>query len=96
MRARLSGTLAEPTDTAGPEIAFDVTAPAHPGVTPWLGFSSASDSRVALKGTVLARRRGASLTGASLLVGQHVDDRGVDLAIGRRKGARERESRRRT
>ena len=70
VRARLSGTLAEPTDTAGPEIAVDVAAPRASELAPWLGFSSQSDARVALKGTVHVRRRQGSLTGASLLVGR--------------------------
>ena len=70
VRARLSGTLAEPTDTAGPEVAFDVAAPRARELTPWLGFSSASDARVALKGTVQVRRRDSSLTGGSLLIGR--------------------------
>ena len=70
VRARLSGTLAEPTDAIGPEVAFDVAAPRARDLTPWLGFSSQSDARVALKGTVQVRRRHASLSGASLLVGR--------------------------
>ena len=70
VRARLSGTLAEPTGTAGPQVAFDVTAPRARELTPWLGFSSASDARVALKGTVQVRQHEASLTGGSLLVGR--------------------------
>ena len=70
VRARLSGSLAEPADTAGPEIAVDVTAPRASELAPWLGFSSQSDARVALKGTVHVRRRHASLTGASLLAGR--------------------------
>ncbi len=70
VRARLSGTLAEPGDATGPEIAFDVTAPRARELTPWLGFSSASEARVALKGTVHLRRRHASLTGGSLLFGR--------------------------
>jgi hypothetical protein len=68
--ARLSGTLAEPTDRTGPEIAFEVTAPRARELTPWLGFSSESDARVALKGIVQVRQRHGSLTGASLLVGR--------------------------
>jgi hypothetical protein len=70
VRARLSGTLAEPTDAAGPEISFDVAAPRARELTPWLGFSSQSDAPVALKGTVQVRSRDASLTGGSLLVGR--------------------------
>jgi uncharacterized protein involved in outer membrane biogenesis len=70
VRARLSGTLAEPDAAAGPVIAFDVAAPRARELAPWLGFSSESDARVALKGAVEVRRRYAALTGASLLVGR--------------------------
>ncbi len=70
VRARLSGTLAEPGDAAGPEIAFDVAAPRARELTPWLGFPSDSDARVAVKGTVQLRSGLASLTGGSLLVGR--------------------------
>jgi uncharacterized protein involved in outer membrane biogenesis len=70
VRARLSGTLAEPTETTGVDVAFDVAAPRARELTPWLGFSSQSDARVALKGTVQVRRRHVSLTGGSLLVGR--------------------------
>ncbi|MGH8682354.1 MAG: AsmA family protein [Burkholderiales bacterium] len=70
VRARLSGTLVEPTDAQGPEIAFEVTAPRARELTPWLGFSSASDARVALKGTVQVRQHQASLSGGSLLFGR--------------------------
>ena len=70
VRARLSGTLAEPTATTGPEVAFDVAAPRARELTPWLGLSSESDTRVALKGTVRVTRRSASLTGGSLRIGR--------------------------
>ena len=70
VRARLSGTLAELAATAGPEVAFDVAAPRARELAPWLGFSSASDARVALKGTARVREGHGSLTGASLLVGR--------------------------
>ncbi len=70
VRARLSGTLAEPTGNTGPEIAFDITAPRARELTPWLGFSSESDARVALKGTVEVRQGHAALSGATLVVGR--------------------------
>ena len=70
VRARLSGTLAEPTDTTGPEIVVDLAAPRASELAPWLGFSSQSDARVAFKGTVQVRPRHASLTGASLRAGR--------------------------
>ncbi|HTO48244.1 MAG TPA: AsmA-like C-terminal region-containing protein [Burkholderiales bacterium] len=70
VRARLSGTLAEPTSTTGPEIAVDLTAPRASELAPWLGFSSRSDARVALKGIVQVQQRHASLTGASLRAGR--------------------------
>jgi hypothetical protein len=70
VRARLSGTLAEPADNSGPEITFDITAPRARELTPWLGFSSDSEARVALKGTVQVRQGHAALNGATLLVGR--------------------------
>ena len=96
VRARLSGTLAEPTDTAGPEVAFDVTAPRARELTPWLGFSSQSDARVALKGTVQVRRRQASLARATFVLGRTSMAGDVELADGRGEGAREGEPRRRS
>jgi hypothetical protein len=70
VRARLSGTLAAPTDATGPDIAFDVTAPYARELAPWLGFSSHSDAPVAFKGTVLVRRDQTSLTDGALRAGR--------------------------
>jgi uncharacterized protein involved in outer membrane biogenesis len=70
VRARLSGTLAAPTDGTGPDIEFDVTAPYARELAPWLGFSSQSDLPVALAGTVQVRRDHTSLTGGSLRAGR--------------------------
>jgi uncharacterized protein involved in outer membrane biogenesis len=70
VRARLSGTLAAPTDSTGPDIAFDVTAPYARELAPWLGFSSQSDAPVAFKGTVQVRRDQTSLTDGSLRAGR--------------------------
>ena len=70
VRARLSGTLAEPGDAAGPDIAVDLAAPRASELAPWLGFSSQADARVAFRGTVHVRRGHASLTDASLLAGR--------------------------
>ncbi|MGE5792457.1 MAG: hypothetical protein ACM36B_07180, partial [Bacteroidota bacterium] len=70
VRARLSGTLAEPSATIGPEIALDVTAPRARELAPWLGFSSGSDARVAVKGTVKVLEQVTSFTGGTLLVGR--------------------------
>ena len=70
VRARLSGTLAEPDERSGPVIAFDVTAPRARELAPWLGFSSGSDAPVALKGTAEVRRREGSLAGATFVLGR--------------------------
>jgi hypothetical protein len=70
VRARLSGTLAEPSGAAGPEIAFEVTAAQARELAPWLGFSSGSEARVAAKGNVRIRPQLVSLADASLLVGR--------------------------
>jgi uncharacterized protein involved in outer membrane biogenesis len=70
VRARLSGTLAEPSAASGPEIVLDVTAPRARELAPWLGFSSASDARVALKGTVKVLEQLTSFTGGTLVVGR--------------------------
>ena len=70
VRARLSGTLAEPDERSGPAIAFNVTAPRARELAPWLGFSSGSDAPVALKGTAEVRRSEGSLAGATFVLGR--------------------------
>lgn len=70
VRARLSGTLAEPADSSGPVIALEISAPRARALAPWLGLSSQSDAGVAFKGSFRLHRQLVSLTDASLVIGR--------------------------
>ncbi|MGH8632176.1 MAG: hypothetical protein ACREU7_15620, partial [Burkholderiales bacterium] len=56
LKARVRGVLAEPTAQAGPDIAFELSAPRANAVASWLGFVPGSEAQVNLSGKVAMRR----------------------------------------
>ncbi len=70
VRATLGGTLEQLHGDAGPTLDVRLQAKRAAELAPWLGFSSASDLPVDLRGTVQVRRAGTSVLGASAVLGR--------------------------
>jgi len=55
VRARLQGVLQPPAKNAGPDIAFDISAPRAGELASWFGFKPGSDAPAALSGKASMR-----------------------------------------
>lgn len=70
LRGRVHGTLAAPSDTAGPEVRFDLSAERTDDVARWLGLTAGAGARVALAGRAAMTLRQARLDDFSLRLGR--------------------------
>jgi uncharacterized protein involved in outer membrane biogenesis len=70
VRATLGGLLTQVYGSAGPNVDVRISARRAAELAPWLGFSSASDMPVELRGTVQVRKSGTSLLGARADLGR--------------------------
>lgn len=70
VRAKVDGRLAPVSAGAGPDLDVRLTARRAAELAPWLGWASASDAAVDLRGRVEVRRAGASLLGGVAQIGR--------------------------